>query len=78
MSDSAAGHILFLLIHSMLLLPSELLRPCLDNICDVLHGIDALSKISSAVEVLDKQEEAWPKNGNDCDEYAETVYNINI
>ena len=63
LSDSAAGHLLFTLVHSMLLLPSEVVSSCLDDICLLLPGLDMLSKISPAVDVLEKQEEAWPKNG---------------
>lgn len=63
LSDSAAGHLLFVLIHSMLLLPSEMLLSCFDDVCELLRGLDMLSKISPAVDVLEKQEEAWPKSG---------------
>ena len=47
----------------MLLLPSEMPLPCLRDVCDLLHGLDKLSRMSSAVEVLEKQEQAWPKSG---------------
>ena len=51
------------LIHSLLLLPVKLVLPCIDDLCSLLPGLDTLSKISTAAEVLDKQEMEWPKDG---------------
>ena len=75
LSDSAAGHLLFVLVHSMLLLPSEMLLSCFDDVCELLHRLDMLSKISPAVDVLEKQEEAWPKSGkSEVNQFFEATF----
>ena len=37
--------------------------PCLDDVCSLIPGLDRLGKLSSAADVLEKQEVEWPKNG---------------
>ena len=56
---------LVMIVHAILLLPSDLSIPYFDAVCDLLPGLDKLSRLSSAVEVLDQQEVTWPKNGNE-------------
>lgn len=63
LSESAAGHMLMVLVHSLLLMKIEHILPCLTDICHLLPVLDKLTEMSSAAEVLDKQEVAWPKHG---------------
>ena len=51
------------LVHSLLLMKTEHVLPCLTDICHLLPVLDKLTEISSAAEVLDKQEITWPKHG---------------
>eukprot|EP00794_Sanderia_malayensis_P009528 gene9528-10514_t len=63
LSESCAGHTLMVIVHSLLLLPQRLIMPCFDDICDMLPGLDRVAKLSSAADVLEKQEIEWPKDG---------------
>ena len=63
MYQSVAGSTLSLLVHSLLLLPLETIKPLLSSFLALLPSIDRLNKALPSAVVLEEQELEWPIQG---------------
>ncbi|XP_071965475.1 probable E3 ubiquitin-protein ligase HERC1 isoform X2 [Antedon mediterranea] len=62
--NSAAGAMLSLILHSLLLLPVTVTRPLLIHLLCLLPELDHLNRSLPAAAVLEEQELEWPMQGN--------------
>ncbi|XP_033110692.1 probable E3 ubiquitin-protein ligase HERC1 [Anneissia japonica] len=62
--NSAAGAMLSLILHSLLLLPVTVTRPLLIHLLCLLPELDHLNRSLPAASVLEEQELEWPIQGN--------------
>ena len=62
--QSVAGSILSILIHSLILMPLEIVKPLLPSFLALMPSIDRLNKVLPAAALLEEQELEWPVQGN--------------
>lgn len=65
--QSIAGSALSVLVHSLLLMPLETIKPLLPSLLALLPSVDRLNKALPAAAVLEEQELEWPVQGELCD-----------
>ena len=61
--QSVAGSVLSVLVHSLLLMPLETVKPLLPSFLALLPSIDRLNKALPAAALLEEQELEWPVQG---------------
>ena len=61
--QSVAGSALSVLVHSLLLMPLETVKPLLPSLLALLPSIDRLNKALPAAALLEDQELEWPVQG---------------
>lgn len=61
--QSVAGAILSVVVHSLLLMPLETVKPLLPSFLALLPSVDRLNKVLPAAAVLEEQELEWPVQG---------------
>lgn len=61
--QSVAGSILSLLVHSLLLMPLDVVKPLLPSLLAILPSVDKLNKALPAEALLEDQELEWPVQG---------------
>lgn len=83
MYQSVAGSALSVLVHSLLLMPLETIKPLLPSLLALLPSVDRLNKALPAAAVLEEQELEWPVQGELCDTISctcccDTFINVNF
>ena len=61
--QSVAGSVLSVVVHSLLLMPLETVKPLLPSFLALLPSIDKLNKALPAAALLEEQELEWPVQG---------------
>ena len=61
--QSVAGSTLSVLVHSLLLMPLDTVKPLLPSFLALLPSIDRLNKALPAAALLEDQELEWPVQG---------------
>lgn len=68
--QSVAGSALSVLVHSLMLMPLETIKPLLPSFLALLPSIDRLNKVLPAAALLEEQELEWPVQGELCSTIA--------
>ena len=56
---------LLYVIHSLLMLPVQIIRPLLHELLSLLPVLDRLNRMLPAAALLEEQEHEWPVDGLD-------------
>lgn len=61
--QSVAGSVLSVVVHSLLVMPLETVKPLLPSFLALLPSLDRLNKALPAAALLEEQELEWPVQG---------------
>lgn len=61
--QSLAGSILSVVVHSLLIMPSDIVKPLLPSFQALLPSIEKLNQVLPAAVLLEEQELEWPVKG---------------
>ena len=61
--QSPAGSILSVLVHSLLIMPPDIIKPLLPSFLALLPSIEKLNQVLPAAALLEEQELEWPVKG---------------
>ena len=61
--QSPAGSILSLVVHSLLIMPPDIVKPLLPSFLALLPSIEKLNQVLPAAALLEEQELEWPVKG---------------
>ena len=80
--QSLAGSILSVVVHSLLIMPSDIVKPLLPSFQALLPSIEKLNQVLPAAVLLEEQELEWPvkgkkKSDDDCKNDNPDDYNTN-
>ena len=61
--QSPAGSILSVVVHSLLIMPPDIIKPLLPSFLALLPSIEKLNQVLPAAALLEEQELEWPVKG---------------